>query len=89
MKTIRAISFYKHEETPGLGGEIGASWFQDQVKGKLIEDSDGNPGMRVQSGASESNEVDAITGATMTCDKVEDMLNITIANIIKNRTNNE
>lgn len=89
MKTIRGISFYKHEETPGLGGEIGASWFQDQFKGKFIEDEDGSPGMRVRSGASGPNEVDAITGATMTCDKVEAMLNDVIALVVKERTNNE
>lgn len=89
MKTIRGISFYKQEETPGLGGEIGASWFQDQFKGKSIEDENGIPGMRVRPGASGSNQVDAITGATMTCDKVEAMLNDVIANIVKQREDNE
>lgn len=89
MKTIREISFYKQEETPGLGGEIGSSWFQDQFKGKSIEDANGKAGMRVRNGASGPNEVDAITGATMTCDKVEAMLNDMIAKVVRERTNNE
>ncbi len=89
MRTIRGISFYKQEETPGLGGEIAAPQFQDQFKGKSIESEDGSPGIRVRLGASGQNEVDAITGATMTCDKVEDMLNDVIAKIVKERINNE
>ncbi len=89
MKTIRGVSFYKHEETPGLGGEIASQWFQNQFKGKSIEASDGVPGMKVLPGASAANEVDAITGATMTCDKVEAMLNAVIVKIVKERANNE
>lgn len=27
LQTIRGIRFYQQEETPGLGGEIGADWF--------------------------------------------------------------
>ncbi len=83
MRTIRGISFYKQEETPGLGGEIGSSWFQDQFQGKSIEGADGRLGMRVRVGASGPNEVDAITGATMTCDKVEAMLNSVIEKVVK------
>ena len=45
------------------------------------------PGIRiVRDGASEANEVDAITGATMTCEKVEAMLNATIRRIMKERS---
>lgn len=34
--TIRGITFYKHGETPGLGGEIEKEWFQTNFKGKTI-----------------------------------------------------
>lgn len=34
--TVRGITFYKHGETPGLGGEVEKSWFQDNFKGKKI-----------------------------------------------------
>jgi len=76
MRTIKGISFYEQEETPGLGGEIGSSWFQGQFIGKSIVGEAGTPGIRIVrgGGASKANEVDAITGATMTCDKIQSML---------------
>ena len=36
MKTIKGLTFYKQEETPGLGGEIAGSDFRDQFIGKRI-----------------------------------------------------
>lgn len=85
MRNILGITFHEQEETPGLGGEIGADWFQDQFKGKSIVGVDGKPGVVVLRGgkAEAKNEVDGITGATMTCDKVEEMLNKTIQKIVK------
>lgn len=87
--TVRGVTFHKQEETPGLGGEIGARWFRDQFKGKRIVSETGRPGMRIRRGGRDGgpNEVDAITGATMTCDKVEAMLNRIIAKIIEERGN--
>ena len=83
MRTISAVTFYKHEETPGLGGEISSSAFTDQFEGLSAIDADGNPGIRVVGdGADGINEVDAISGATMTSDKVEDMLNRTLEEMI-------
>ena len=82
MKTIRGVTFHKQEETPGLGGEIVAPLFTDQFKGKSILDVDGTPGMAIKAGPTTGiNEIDAITGASMTCDKVEAMLNEVIAKI--------
>ena len=34
--TVRGITFYKHGETPGLGGEIEKEWFQNNFKGQTI-----------------------------------------------------
>lgn len=86
MKTIRGIIFHEQEETPGLGGDIVTESFRGQFKGKSIADANGKPGMRlVRDGADAINEVDAITGATITCNKVEQMLNKTIALIMKER----
>jgi Na+-transporting NADH:ubiquinone oxidoreductase subunit C len=85
LRTIRGVSFYKQEETPGLGGEIGSAWFRDQFKEKSILDAEGNPGIRVlkPDGLQRAeNEVDGITGATMTCEKVEGMLNRLIERIV-------
>lgn len=70
LNTIQAISFYKQEETPGLGGEIGSAGFQKQFKGKTIN---GLHFVRNKK-AENADEIDAITGATLTCDKVQKMI---------------
>lgn len=86
MEKVMGLTFYQQEETPGLGGEIGSEWFRAQFKGMSITDADGNPGIRiVRIGRANDNEVDAITGATMTCDKVESMLNEVIEQIVRER----
>jgi len=76
LKTIRAVRFFKQTETPGLGGEIGAEWFQSQFTGKSILSSSGTPGFRIgkPGEARDENSVDGISGATMTSDMVEDIL---------------
>ena len=85
MRTIRGVTFHEQEETPGLGGEIASVWFQEQFKGKVIELPDGERGIHIRrgGGASGPNEVDAITGATMTSKKVEVMLNAVIERILR------
>ena len=85
-QTIRGIIFHQQEETPGLGGDIATEGFRGQFKGKSIVDVSGAAGIYlVRDGASAANEVDAITGATITCNKVEEMLNKTIVQIVKDR----
>jgi len=74
MKTIRGLTFSRQEETPGLGGEIAASWFRKQFVGKSIVDPAGRPGISIGGQDGGQNAVDAITGATMTCDKLEAIL---------------
>ena len=86
MKTVRSIIFHEQEETPGLGGEIASDDFRGQFKGKTIVDETGKGGLYlVRNGASAANEVDAITGATMTCTKVEAMINATIDELVRDR----
>ena len=91
LMTIRGLTFYEHEETPGLGGEIDKPWFRDQFVGKRIVDEAGVPGVRIlrEGGATGASEVDAITGATMTSDKVEAMLRDVMAQIIEERESDE
>ena len=76
LLTIRAIRFYQQEETPGLGGEIGAEWFQNQFRGKRIVSSSGEAGFQILKPGAEKDEnsVDGISGATMTSDRVKTML---------------
>jgi Na+-transporting NADH:ubiquinone oxidoreductase subunit C len=85
MKTIRGITFYQQEETPGLGGEIASPWFQQQFIGKTIVNNENPPGIIIQSDGNKLgvNSVDAITGATMTCDKVQSILNEAIDKVVK------
>jgi len=86
MKTIRGVTFYEQVETPTLGGEIAAKWFRDQFVGKSIVDGSGNPGVIISSaGEAAPNKVDGISGATMTCDKVQMMLNELIEKISKKK----
>lgn len=65
-------AYFDHEsETPGLGAKIKDElWFREQFKGKEVNfDSPDNPFDIVKGGAPADNHsaVDAITGATMTC----------------------
>jgi len=90
LVTVRGITFYEQNETPGLGGEIAAgctcaavsarcpAWFRHQFEGWRLRDVDGGFGVRIVSGNARraaANELDGITGATMTCERVERMVN--------------
>ena len=61
--------------------------FRDQFTGKSIVDARGKAGIAILRGrkATADNEVDGITGATMTSQKVEAMLNNAIERIVKVR----
>lgn len=83
MKTIRGITFYQQEETPGLGGEIASEYFRSRFTGKKIIGSDGKAGIIIKAGLKDGgiNEIDGLSGATMTINKVSDMLNDVIAKV--------
>ena len=84
MRTIRGITFYEQEETPGLGGEIVSEGFRQHFTGKSIVNERGEAGIIIgKEGKNAPNGVDAITGATMTCDKVQAMLNDVIKRMVK------
>ncbi len=74
--TITAVSFYKQEETPGLGGEIAGKDFTDRFINKKLFDTQGQPALElVRPGTSEgAYQLDAISGATMTSDKVQALI---------------
>ncbi len=88
LVTIRGIRFYRQEETPGLGGEIGTQAFVDRFVGKKIIDAAGSPGFRlVRPGVTaDENSVDAITGATMTCDRLQVILRTAAKQIAEERS---
>ncbi|MGD8499856.1 MAG: FMN-binding protein [Phycisphaerales bacterium] len=83
---IRGITFYEQEETPGLGGDIVKPSFRDKFVGLMIRDEAGNPGLVIRSrGEDAPNKVDGISGATMTCDKVQQMLNEAIRSLVEEK----
>jgi len=76
--TVRGITFYKHKETPGLGGEVSKKWFQSNFIGKEIyENSNLNSVKVAKAGYADENslyEVDGISGATITSNGVTTFL---------------
>lgn len=69
-------AFFNHEgETAGLGAEIKDSQkWQEQFAGKKIFDANGNVVLKaVKKIENPESEVDAVTGATLTCNGVNDM----------------
>jgi len=86
LKTVYNIAFYEQEETPGLGAEISGPEFCGQFKDKTIAGS-GEPGIRVAkpAQATGNSQVDGISGATLTCDKVTAMIDSISKRILDNR----
>jgi len=79
--TVKGITFYKHKETPGLGGEVDKKWFQNNFIGKKIFNNDDLVSVKVAKGKSTAlpeaewmHAVDGITGATMTSQGLTDFL---------------
>ena len=68
--------FYHESETAGLGARISEKWFQDQFIGKPIFGEDGEVALTVVKAGStkEENEVDGVTGATLTSNGVAAMV---------------
>lgn len=75
-------AFFNHEgETAGLGAEIKDSQkWQQQFVGKKIFDANGNVVLKtVKKIENAESEVDIVTGATLTCNGVSDMLTTDLA----------
>ena len=80
--TVKGITFYKHKETPGLGGEVDKEWFQENFIGKKVfNETKDLISVEVIKGKASSlavekqiHAVDGITGATVTSKGVSDFL---------------
>lgn len=75
LNTVAGIRFYKHQETPGLGGECEKPWFTSQFVDKKILNADGElvsvtivkgKSADLYSGEELTHHVDGISGATIT-----------------------
>lgn len=85
-RKILGIAFYRHSETPGLGGRISEDWFSDQFKGLPLYPVDGDKKifyLKPAGAGKKSNELDAITGATGTSRAVEAFLNQDLKRFLK------
>lgn len=75
MNTVKGAVFDHKGETPGLGAEITQKWFQDRFTGKKIRNESGKiVGVQVVKSNAGANDVDAISGATITSDGVSHMI---------------
>ena len=77
--TILGITFYEHEETPGIGGDIEEADWRDLWRGKRVRDAEGRVQIRVieedvPSALDPRYRVDAIGGATRTSQGVANMV---------------
>ncbi len=91
LKTIVGAYFDHESETPGLGAKIkDEASFKEQFKGKVFDLEDSSVLFEiVKGGAPEGseNKVDAISGATMTCNGLNKAINTWVgaySNYLKN-----
>ena len=77
--TIYGATFAHTGETPGLGAEIGAPEFALQFTGKQIFDRTKFTSIKIKKGGATPgvlNEVDAVTGGTITSNALEKAINM-------------
>jgi len=72
LERIKGIKIIHQEETPGLGGRIGEEEYLNKFENKKLI-----PSIKILSPdkVNKDNEVDAITGATLSCNAFEQILN--------------
>lgn len=82
LATIAGATFYKHGETPGLGGEVEADWFQKNFAGKKTFKDGARTKFTVVKGTvadkfpdGNDHAVDGMSGATITGDGVAKFIN--------------
>lgn len=71
---VAGLTYYKHAETPGLGGEVDNSTWKAKWHDKRVFDSDWKVQLEVAKNASTDYQVDALSGATLTSNGVSNML---------------
>lgn len=76
---VVGLTYYKHKETPGLGGEVDNPRWKALWPGRKIYEDDGEVGIEVIKGsagpvAEEPYKVDGLSGATITSRGITNML---------------
>jgi Na+-transporting NADH:ubiquinone oxidoreductase subunit C len=78
--TVVGLSYYDQKETPGLGGEVDNPKWKALWPGKQVYDHDGEVSIEIVKGGVDAgsprapHQVDAISGATLTSNGVQNML---------------
>ena len=85
LETIKGITFYGHEETPGLGGECSKPWFMNNFKNKRLYENSDPVSFKVVKGKVDDlypeghelndNAVDGMSGATITGNGIMNFIN--------------
>jgi len=73
--TVKGLTFYRHAETPGLGGEVDNPGWKAKWPGRKVYGADGDVAIRVVKGAAGTTSeapyaVDGLSGATLTSNGV-------------------
>lgn len=75
LNTVSGLQFYEHAETPGLGGEVDNPKWRSLWPDKKLYDDEGNVKISVvKGGASGEYQVDALAGATLTSNGVNNLV---------------
>lgn len=78
--TVVALSFFEHEETPGLGAEIDSEAWRAKWSGRKLRDAEGRlrigvaPGSVAAGSPEAAFQVDGIAGATVTSEAVGNLV---------------
>jgi Na+-transporting NADH:ubiquinone oxidoreductase subunit C len=78
LSEFRGITFYRHNETPGMGADIERAWFQDQFKGKVFFRDGELQRLEVKKEGASPDDLHAVSGisaATMTGNGLNVFLN--------------
>jgi Na+-transporting NADH:ubiquinone oxidoreductase subunit C len=84
-KTVKGLGFYEHGETPGLGGEIDNPNWKKQWANKVVLSEKYVPQIAVVKGQvdhskqSNNNKVDGLSGATITSNGVQALVNFWVS----------
>ncbi len=87
INTVLGLGFYEHGETPGLGGEVDNPKWKAIWPSKQVFDADGNIAIKIVKGgvdpsrATAVHEVDALAGATLTSQGVENLVRFWLGNL--------
>jgi Na+-transporting NADH:ubiquinone oxidoreductase subunit C len=77
---VAGLTYYKHGETPGLGGEVDNMFWKAKWPGKLVFSENWDVKVEVAKNPSTDYQVDALSGATLTSNGVSNMLEFWLGN---------